>query len=248
MFFSVSLSIFKILKCPLLIFHGFHFSCHIPGHAVFVSHFPRFSVFCLNSRSYSINFSFSTNFIISCHILGPTVNISQFPRFSLFLAIFQLIHCLCLIFHVFQVFFFCVFLPLSRSYSVRFTLFQVFQFSCHIPAPKVWISHFPHFTVFFAIFHSLQYVYLIFHVFQFSCHILGPWLCISHFPPFLVFLAILKALPCEFLIFFRFPGLSPYSRSYSVHFSFSTFFSFTRHITGPIVCVFHFPRFSFFLP
>ena len=242
-----------------------------------ITHFPRFSVSSPYSRSCSVWVSFSTficfrskiqvlqyAFLIfhefccfSPYSKSYSVHFS-FYSFLIFLAIFHLIHFLFFIFLVFLFFFFfdCLFFvffgffffPLSRSYSVHFTLFHVFKFSCHIPAPKVWISHFPHFTVFFAIFHSLQYVYLIFHVFQFSCHILGPWLCISHFPPFLVFLAILKALPCEFLIFFRFPGLSPYSRSYSVHFSFSTFFSFTRHITGPIVCVFHFPRFSFFLP
>ena len=222
------------MQCLSLIFHVYLFSLQNTGPTVCISHFPRILLFL------------AIFYVLQCSFL--------ILQFFIFLAIFQLIHCLCLIFHVFQFFLFVCFLfslfffPLSRSYSVHFTLFHVFKFSCHIPAPKVWISHFPHFTVFFAIFHSLQYVYLIFHVFQFSCHILGPWLCISHFPPFLVFLAILKALPCEFLIFFRFPGLSPYSRSYSVHFSFSTFFSFTRHITGPIVCVFHFPRFSFFLP
>jgi hypothetical protein len=36
--------------------------------------------------------------------------------------------------------------------------------------------------------------------------------------------------------------------SYSVHFPFSTFFSVSRHIPGPTVCVSHFSRFLGFLP
>jgi hypothetical protein len=37
-------------------------SCHIPGLTVFVSHFPRFSVFLTYSRTSSVCFSFSTFF------------------------------------------------------------------------------------------------------------------------------------------------------------------------------------------
>ena len=83
-------------------------------------------------------------------------------------------------------------------------------------------------------------VCLIFKVFQFSSHILVPTVC--------------------FLIFHGFHCFSPYSRSYTVCFSFSTFFSFlpiiqvlyfvflifhdlqfSRHTPGPIVCflIFH---------
>ena len=148
-----------------------------------------------------MHFSFSIIIIFSCHILGPTVSISHFPRFSLFLPIFQLIYCLCPIFHIFLVFFFFFFLPFSKSCIVRFTLFHVFQFSCRILAPTVCISHFPNFSVFFAIFHILQSVYLIFHVFQFSRPILGPSLYISHFPRLPVFLAIFQVLQCAILIF-----------------------------------------------
>jgi hypothetical protein len=39
----------------------------------------------------------------------------------------------------------------------------------------------------------------------------------------------------------------PYSRSYCVHFSFSTFFSVSCPIPGPTVYISHFPRFSLFL-
>ena len=58
---------------------------------------------------------------------------------------------------------------------------------------------------FLAIFHVLQWTFL-------------------NFPPFSIFLAIFHVLKCVFLIS-RFSVSSPYSRSYSVHFSFFTFFS-----------------------
>jgi hypothetical protein len=87
------------------------------------------------------------------------------------------------------------------------------------------------FFSFLAIFQALQNTFLILHDFQwffFFCHILGFTVCISHFLPFSVF--------------------SPYSRSYSVHFSFSTFFSVFCHNPGPTMCVSHFPWFSVFSP
>ena len=226
-----------------------------------------------------MHFSFSKNFIVSCHILGPRVSISHFPRFSQFLTIFQLIYCVSFstffsfffsfcrsysvcftLFHVFQFSCHIPVLPFSTFYSVFW----------HILGPRLWISHFPRFSVFIAIFQVLQCVFLIPPpLFSVSCHIPGPTMCFSHFShlsfflphsasysvcfsffTFSVFLAIFQVLSWEFLIFlFRFPGLSPYSRSYSMHFSFSTCFSFTCHITCPIMCVFHFLRFSvFFFP
>ena len=39
-----------------------------------------------------------------------------------------------------------------------------------------------------------------------------------------------------------------HSRSYSVHFSFSTFFTISRHIPCPKMCTFHFSCFSVFSP
>jgi hypothetical protein len=209
---------------------------HIPGPTVCVSNFPRFSVFSPYSRSYSVHFSYSMSFSVSCHIPGPTVFVYHSPHFSVFspysssynvhfsfstfsvfVAIFQVLQCVCFIFHF-------------------------FQFSRHIPAPTVCISHFPCLSVspyyrsynvcvsfstffsFLAIFHVLQCAFLIFHVFSVCHHITGPTVYVSHFPRFSVF--------------------SPYSRSYCVHFSFSTFFSVSRHIPGPTVCISHFPRFS----
>jgi hypothetical protein len=147
----------------------------------------------------------------------------------------------------FSTFFFSVFLPYSRSYSVQFSFSMMFRFSRHIPGDTVFVSPFPRFSVFLTIFLVLQCAFLIFYVFQgFFRHIPSPLVCFSYFPSFLVF--------------------SPKSRSYSVHFSFFTLFSvsihilvlqcaflisydfqFSPHIPGPTVSIFHFPRFSVFL-
>jgi len=46
------LAITQVLQCAFPFFHVFEcFSCHIPGQTVFVSHFPRFSVFLPYSMS-----------------------------------------------------------------------------------------------------------------------------------------------------------------------------------------------------
>ena len=135
-----------------------------------------------------------------------------------FLAIFQVRKCTFLIFHVFQ-----CFLPYSRSYSVHFSFLTFFGV--------------------FAIFQCLQCAFLIFYVFQFSQHIPGPRVCIAHFSRFSVFLticqvihdcvlffsflAIIQVLQWSFLIVHIFQCFSPYSSSYSVCVSFSTFFSFS---------------------
>jgi hypothetical protein len=79
-------------------------------------------------------------------------------------------------------------------------------------------------------------------IFSVSCHIPGPTVFVYHSPHFSVF--------------------SPYSSSYNVHFSFSTFsvfvtilqvlqcmclifhvFQFSLHIPGPTVCISHFFHF-----
>jgi hypothetical protein len=81
-----------------------------------------------------------------------------------------------------------------------------------------------------------------------------------------MFHAIFQVLDSTYLIFQVLECFSPYSRSYSVHFSFSTylsvsryipgqtvvvsyfprFFQFSCHNTGPTVCISHFSRFSLF--
>jgi hypothetical protein len=108
------------------------------------------------------------------------------------------------------------------------------------------VSHFPPISVLLAIFQAIPCEFLIFLVGQISHNIPGRTVCVSHFTTSSVFLSINQVLSCKFLIFFFF-GLLPYSRSYSVHFSFSTFLSVFRHNTGQIVFVSHFPPLSVFL-
>ena len=104
---------------------------------------------------------------------------------------------------------FSVFFPQSSSYSVYFSYLVFFTVSYHIPCPTVCVSHFTCFSLILAIFHVLLCEFFIFLLCQFSCHIPGPSVCMYHFT--------------------RFSVSSPKSRSYSVHFSFVTFFSVSRH-------------------
>jgi hypothetical protein len=81
------------------------------------------------------------HFQFSHHTPVPTVCFSHFPRFLVFLSIFQVLPCVCLIFHVIQ------------WYSVYFISHRV-SFS------------FYSFSSFISIFQVLQYEFVIFHVFQ----------------------------------------------------------------------------------
>ena len=131
-----------------------------------------------------------------------------------------------------------MFSPYSRSYSVHFS--------------------FPTFLAFLTIFQVLPCVFLFSHDFQFSLHTPGPFL-------FSTFLSISNHIPRPTVYISSFPCFecfSPYSRSYSVHFSFPTFlvfltifqlllcvflfshdFQFSRHTPGPTVYISHFLRF-----
>ena len=181
--FTVFLTIFQVIQCAFLIFHVFQFSRHIPGPTVFVS--------------------FSTSFQFSSHKPGPTVCISHFSSFSQFLAIFQVLQCVFLIFHLFQFSHYIIINKVSISLFPKF-----FSVSRHIPCPTVCISHFSRFSVFLDVFQILQCRCFIFHVFQFSCHIPGPTVCISHFSRFSVFLAIFQVIQCLCLIFHCFHFLA----------------------------------------
>jgi hypothetical protein len=203
-FFSVSRHIY-VLSCEFLIFLIFqsfipHFiSYHVSFY--FSSFFSFLAIFQV--CSYSVQFSFFLFFSVSRHIPGPTVGISHFSRYSVFLTTFQVIQCLCLIFHF-------------------------FQFSHHIPCPTVCISTFSCFSLFLSIFQVLQCVSLIFHVFQLFRQNPGP-ICIFH-------------------IFHVFHCFSSKCRSYSVCFSFCTFFRVSYHILCPTMWVSHFPHLSVFSP
>jgi hypothetical protein len=110
----------------------------------------------------------------------------------------------------------------------------------------VCVSHFPQFSFFspYSRSYSVHFLFspflsvsckfslnsclcLIFQVFQFSRHIPDPTVSVVHYPHLSVF--------------------SPYSRSYSVCVSFSTFFQLSRHIPCPTVYISHFARFSVIL-
>ena len=170
-----------------------------------------------------MQFSFFTFFSVSCHIPGHRVFLSHFLClsifstksrillcvffiFSLFLAIFHVLQSVFLISHVFQ-----CFLPNFMSYHVSFTFYIFFSFVAHIQCPIVYFSHFQLFS--YTIFQVIQCFCLIFQFFQFSGHNPGHTDCISHTS--------------------RFNCFSPYYMSYSVFFSFCTFFSVSPHISCP---------------
>ena len=120
--FSVFLAIFQVLKCVFLIFCDFHFSHHIPGPTVCISHFSRFSVISSFFKSSMGCFSFSMifSFLAIFHVLQWTF--LNYPTFSVFLALFHVLKCV-------------------------FLIFWDFQVSRHIPGPTVSISHFSPFAV-----------------------------------------------------------------------------------------------------
>ena len=119
---SLFLAIFQVQQCVFLILH------------VFQCFSPYF-------MSYHGIFSFSSFFQFSRLNLGPTVYISPLSRLSVFLAIFQVLPCEFLIFHLFQ-----CFSPYSRSKCVFFSFSTFF---CFLPIIQV-----------------LQCVFLIIHVFN----------------------------------------------------------------------------------
>ena len=118
---------------------------------------------------------------------------------------------------------FSVFLTIFQVLKCAFLIFHVFQFFRHISSPTVLF--FPSFPGFFTIFQVLL-VHFSSFVFQFYLHIPGPTVCIFHFPRFSVFLAIFQTYSLSFSFSTFFQCLLQYSRSYSVLFSFSKFFSF----------------------
>jgi hypothetical protein len=99
------------------------------------------------------------------------------------------------------------------------------------------------YLIFLIIFFSNKWFFLIPRFFHFFRH--NPYSRVCVFPPFSVFPTIFHVLQCVFFIFQN-CHFSPYSRSDSMHFSFSTFFSVSRHNAGLTLCFSHFSRFSVF--
>ena len=139
-----------------------------------------------------------------------------------------------------------------------------FNTSCHVPCYTVFVSHFSPFSGFlpYSKSYSVHFSYSTFV--SVSCHLPGNTLFVTHFSSILGFLATFKVEKCAFSIFqvfFQFPRhitcpkvciiifqcLLPYFRSYCVHLSFSTFFTFFFAIfLDSTVWAYHFPRFSIF--
>ena len=232
--FSVFRAIFHYLQCVFLIFYDFQFSHHIPDSIVYIYHFPIF-------------------FSVSCLIPGPTVCVLYFPWISVYLP-YSRSNCV----HLFFTFFsfsrrysftivcvshfpwFSVFSPYSMSYSMSVSFSRILSVSCHIPGSTMCMSYFSGFSLFLAIFHVLQCTFPICHVFWVLLAIIEVkkclWLLFRVF--FFSFLTIFQVIQCFY----------PYFMSYSVHFTFSTFFNVSHHILGHTVSMSHFPRFSVILP
>jgi hypothetical protein len=138
------------------------------------------------------------SFLSIFHVLQWTF--LSFPPFSVFLAIFHVLKCV-------------------------FLIFRDFQFSRHIPGPSVGISHFSRFLVISSFFKSSSGCFSFSKIFSFLAifHVLQR--TFQNYPTFSVFLALFHILKCVFLIFPRCSVFSPYSRSYSVHYTFFTFCS-----------------------
>ena len=111
--------------------------------------------------------------------------------------------------------------------------------------------HFSFFTFFsdFVIFQVIKCMFLIFRDFQFSRHIPGPTVCIFHFSRFSVISSFFKSSSGCFSFSVNF-SFSPYSRSYSVPFSFFTFFSdfVIFQVVKSMFLIFHDFQFSCHIP
>ena len=247
-----------------LIFHDFQFSCHIPcptadiskfstffsfprhisSPKVCISHILWFSVFSPYSRSYSLHFSFFT--------------------FCSDFVLFQVVKWMCLIFVDFQ---FSCHIPCATVDIYKLSNF--FSFPRLISPPKVCISHFPRFSVFspysrsysvhfsfftffsdFVIFQVVKWMFLIFHDFQFSCHIPCPTVDISKFSTFFSFPRHISRPKVCISHFPWFSVISPYSRSFSVNFTFFMFFSdfVIFQVVKWMFLVFHDLQFSCHIP
>jgi hypothetical protein len=180
--------------------------------------------------------------------------IFSFPELVSFLAIFQVLQCAFLIFHIFQCFspysisyHVCVsfstffsFLPIIQTYSAHCSFFTLFSVSRHIPVYTMFVTHFPWFLFFCLFFHHIPgptCVLLIFHFFQCFSSIFRVLKCLYLSFQVFQFSCQIPILKCLFLIFLILHCFSPNSRSYSVFFSLWTLFNVSRHIPDSTVCI-----------
>jgi hypothetical protein len=197
---------------------------------VFASHFPCFTVFSPYSRSSLVCVSsfmffwfldlskvlefafliFYVFFSISLHIQNPKVSITHFSRFP-FLLPYSRSCSVCVSFSTF----FCI---LSKFQVLQYKFLIFHEFHYFLPYSRSYSEHFS-VSTFFSV----------------SCHIPAHTLFVSHFPRFsgfvfLCFFAIIQVLQCAFHTFPSISVFLPYSSSYSVNFTFSTFYSVFHHI------------------
>ena len=197
-----------------------------------------------------MHFSFSKIFIVSRLILGPTLSISLFPYFSLFSCYISAYTVFVSHFPRFSGFFsffflkfslyilhfftFFIFLTIFQVLQCAFFIFHVFKwffFFCHIPGPRVSVSHYSGF-------------------FSVSRQIPDHTVFVSHFPLFSVFLTYSRSYSVRFS-FFTFlevsPPPPPRVQVLECVLLFFHVFLCSRHSPDPTVCIFHFSRFSVFL-
>ena len=152
--FFIVFTILQVLHCAILIFHiNEWFSPYSRSNSVCVP----FSIFYFKflAKFHVLPDDFLISWVgqFSCHIPGPVVCISHFSHISMFLAIFQVIQCLCLFFHVYL--FVCLFfhhIPGPTLCISHFSCFSMFLF--HISCSKLCVSQVPPFSIFFAKFQS----------------------------------------------------------------------------------------------
>ena len=151
-----------------------------------------------------MHFSFSKIFIVSRLILGPTLSISLFPYFSLFSCyisaytvfvshfprfsgFFSFFFFLQFSLYILHFFTFFIFLTIFQVLQCAFFIFHVFKwvfffFFCHIPGPRVSVSHYSGF-------------------FSVSRQIPDHTVFVSHFPLFSVFLTYSRSYSVRFSFF-----------------------------------------------
>ena len=103
------------------------------------------------------------------HLKQRSTTLTSMRRGGSVCAIFQVLQCAFLIFHVFL-----VISSFFKSSSGCFSNSIFFSFLAIFPVLQWTFLNFPPFSVFLAIFHVLKCVFLIFRDFQFSRHIPGP--------------------------------------------------------------------------
>ena len=164
-------------------------------HFSFFTFFSDFVIFLVIKWMFLIFHDFQ----FSCHITCPTVDISKFSTFFTFPRLISRPKVCISHFPWFS-----VFLLYSRSYSVHFSFFTL---------------------RYFVIFQVVKWMFLIFNDFQFSCHIPCATEDISVLSNFLSFHRLISSPKVCISHILWFSVFSPYSRSYSLHFSFFTFCS-----------------------